>query len=355
MCALDHASTASHVQSTIGGSTPESSRRPLPSSTVERKKGFCFLHFELREEYANLVARRNAVAALYANIDATEYYDFDGTKKTAFRPKDLTPAAALPPGVASFMDMQSSRKPPSQRQLTTIVHHEAALALLEDCRAADALRDAAGAEYTHREASRLISNSAAHANAVFRVLPTSTKLDSDEYLVMLQRKFGLFLSAAVHHFDALEEAGEAVSEEDRLGDHFQHNANHSTAHKWLVVNWRTAFAKASDNTVLMGDKVKGKALGGIRGVEQLLHPRLRLDRRGRDHTRRDQELLGHRQAEHQRPRLHLAQRPRLRLRQHRGAPQVQGAWLAATWARGRRALQPPQRLGLRQGQLRRLR
>ena len=49
------------------------------------------------------------------------------------------------------MDMQSSRKPPSQRQLTTIVHHEAALALLEDCRAADALRDAVGAEFTHRE------------------------------------------------------------------------------------------------------------------------------------------------------------------------------------------------------------
>ena len=57
----------------------------------------------------------------------------------------------------------------------------------------------------------------------------------------------------------VKEAGETVSEEDRLGDHFQHNANHSTAHKWLVVNWRTAFAKASDNTVLMGDKGKGKA------------------------------------------------------------------------------------------------
>jgi len=51
--------------------------------------------------------------------------------------------------------------------------------------------------------------------------------------VALQRRLGLYISAATAHFDAAEEEGWAVGESDRLGDGLAHAANHITAHKWI--------------------------------------------------------------------------------------------------------------------------
>ena len=74
----------------------------------------------------------------------------------------------------------------------------------------------------------------------------------------MQRRYGLHLSYPHHLLDAIAAAGGTVTISMRLGDTFAHNANHSTAHKWLVVAWSDAEAAADPSaTVYRGDKSKG--------------------------------------------------------------------------------------------------
>ena len=48
-----------------------------------------------------------------------------------------------------------------------------------------------------------------------------------------------------------------VGESDRLGDGLAHDANHSTAHKWICVAWRDAESNATSGSVYLGDKQMG--------------------------------------------------------------------------------------------------
>jgi len=81
---------------------------------------------------------------------------------------------------------------------------------------------------------------------------------SAQWVIGAQRRAGLYLSAATALLDAREAAGEAVTEEDRLGDTFAHKANHSTAHKWTCVAWRQAIASSTAATVVCGDRKLGR-------------------------------------------------------------------------------------------------
>ena len=62
---------------------------------------------------------------------------------------------------------------------------------------------------------------------------------------------------ATSHFDTTEEEGWLIGEHDRLGDVLAHDANHSTAHKWICTAWRDAEASATSGTVHLGDKKLG--------------------------------------------------------------------------------------------------
>ena len=63
----------------------------------------------------------------------------------------------------------------------------------------------------------------------------------------------------LHHFEKNRpRLGSACGISDRVGIYFAHAADASTAHKWTAIAWRDAEAAASDATVYMGDKKKGK-------------------------------------------------------------------------------------------------
>jgi len=154
-------------------------------------------------------------------------------------------------------DDPSYVKTPSQKELSGIGHHSAWLNLYDELTTADARR-AANATIRNRESSRLISASADHSGDWLNNMPTMSFQRSDRVLVGLQRRAGLYLSAAAAYFDAREAAGLEVTEEERLGDGFAHNANSTSSHKWVAVAWRQATANATLDTVYLGDKKKGK-------------------------------------------------------------------------------------------------
>ena len=191
------------------------------------------------------------------------YYDFDGNVRLPFRPNGLAVAESMPTDLDSFVDPTLKPSPPSQRALSTVVHHEAWCALFDACLAVDAARDRCGGPgaVCHREACRLISASADHAGAWLNVQTATARQRSAEWVLAAQRRAGLYLSAASAYCDARAAAGHAVSDEERLrmGDTFAHRANHSTAHKWVCVAWRQAIANSTTATVFCGDRKLGKA------------------------------------------------------------------------------------------------
>ena len=215
---------------------------------------------EFRTEYAKLRAMRDSVAVVYDALDRAQYYSFDGSVKSKFHHKGLPPTKALPELTStSFTGAPSTTtKPPASRTLCSIVHHEGWCELFSACHAVD-LDNNLDPNFTFvdRECSRLISAGGDHGGAWLDVLPTSTRLPSAEMTVALQRRFGLYISAATAVLDAQEAEGWAVGEFDRLGDGFAHAANHSTAHKWICAAWRDAESASSGATVYLGDKKLG--------------------------------------------------------------------------------------------------
>jgi hypothetical protein len=215
---------------------------------------------EFRAEYAKLRATRDSVAAVYADLDKAQYFSFDGSVKSKFHHKGLPPSKALPELTStSFTDAPSTTtKPPASRTLCSIVHHESWCDLFSKCRAVDLINNLdPNFTFVDRERSRLISVGGDHSCAWLEVLPTSYRLPSDEVTVALQRRFGLYISAATAVLDETEAEGWAVGMFDRLGDGFAHAANHSTAHKWICGAWRDAESASSGATVYLGDKKLG--------------------------------------------------------------------------------------------------
>ena len=90
---------------------------------------------EFRDEYAQLRARRADIAHEYRDFarDLVHYCD-GATTRPRFRPKDL--ATSIPP--LEHIYGTASIKPPVQRQLASIVHHEGWLACVSANRSQDA-------------------------------------------------------------------------------------------------------------------------------------------------------------------------------------------------------------------------
>ena len=132
------------------------------------------------------------------------------------------------------------------------------------CAAADAAR-AATAQATHvpldftdLNSSRFLSGNAPHSGDYLNALPIHVYKSSRSLVTALQYRYGLYISAARPYFDALEADVVAVTEADRLGINLAHKAHYGEPHKWLVVHWWQAESAATDGTVYLGDKKKGK-------------------------------------------------------------------------------------------------
>jgi hypothetical protein len=158
------------------------------------------------------------------------------------------------------MTLSSDIKPPAQRSFCSIVHHDNFRRLLIELQCVDLHNRASDAAlaFADVESSRLISMALQHAGDWLNVLPSMYKQRSSKVKIGLQQRLGLYISAATAEFDALEAAGDTVTEHARLGIHLAHGANHQTPHKWLCVAWRDAEAAATLGTVYLGDKKKGR-------------------------------------------------------------------------------------------------
>ena len=143
--------------------------------------------------------------------------------------------------------------PPSQKALSTIVHHSRWLALVDAAHEFD--RGADDTKISNREATRLVSASQFGAGIWLEAAPDASlpgsRLKSGPYVIALQRRLGLYLSSAKAANDTLSLAGKAP---DYLGDAACNGGEHSTRHHATNRAWRDALAAVATGTVLLGDK-----------------------------------------------------------------------------------------------------
>ena len=208
-----------------------------------------------RDEYEALRAERDRVAQVHAAYDAFEYHTIHGEKLPRFRPHSLTPAARLPAPDRLFVpdDDDKVPHPPSQKALSSVVHHSRWLAQMDALHEFD--RTADDTKIHHREATRFVSASQWGAGIWLEAAPDASlpnsRLKSGPFTVALQRRLGLYLSAARAANDTLAAAGE---EPDWLGDASCNLGEHSRRHHATNRAWRDALAAVAIGTVLLGDK-----------------------------------------------------------------------------------------------------
>ena len=112
----------------------------------------------------------------------------------------------------------------------------------------------------HREATRIISASQFGAGSWLGASPDASpscpKLHSPAHLIMLQRRLGLYLSAAKTANDALAASRDERDRRrvDYLGDLACNSGEHSTRHHATNRAWRDACAAVAIGAVILGDK-----------------------------------------------------------------------------------------------------
>ena len=198
---------------------------------------------------------------MYDEYDRTFYHTTYGTTWTRYHPASLPPAKALPPLPELLAPLLHARsmevspfKPPSQRQLSSIISHAAWLHWLESCHAADAepCRDTS---QPHREATRAIETSQFGSGAFCDADPDASlprlKQTSPKLTIALQRRLGLYISSAYAAHTSLACEGESV---DYLGDSLCNSGDHHNRHDVGVRAWRDAAAAVATGPVLLCDK-----------------------------------------------------------------------------------------------------
>ena len=217
---------------------------------------------EVRTWYADICQRGQVVRSLYREYakDLSHYCD-GSTVRQRFRPANLAPASALLP-LHELVGGTSTNKKPSQRQLASVVHHEAWVRCWNSASALDDHMESNGAAVRRRrESTRIIDTSQPHAGAFLRMLPTSpaARIRTDEWIWSLQRRFGLYVSAAAPTFNDLAAVG--VSDYDPLGDYLT-NENltcKSLPHDSALRVWHDAHQATACHPVIMGDKENPEA------------------------------------------------------------------------------------------------
>ena len=210
---------------------------------------------ELRATYADLLSRRQRVAGIYDAFATDLSHYCDGTTvRQRFRPKDLAPAKAFP-DFKSLFDGTSGIKPPSQRQLVSIVHHEAWVELAEECVHFDGAEGTA--DRRKRESTRLIDVSQPLAGAWIRMKPScpDKRVSSADFRYELQRRIGLHVTGAPAEVAAmLRRDGVPV---DYLGDYFSiTKGDRRPPHDDALRVWHDLAQASATSAVVMGDKSK---------------------------------------------------------------------------------------------------
>ena len=224
---------------------------------------------DLRAAYDDLRQRHSAIHATYAQYTTDLAHFCDGaTIRSRFRPRDLAPLSAVPP-LASIFDETSDLKPPQQRQLASIVHHEGWYHVTCAAREADArrLRGDTGVDVVpHREATRVVDVAQPYAGGWLKMLPIEeqARIRSDEWLFAAQYRLGLYISAIQPLRDARAATGDHM---DPLGDTLSHEqgTHHGMPHDEGLAVVYAATRAASIGTVVRGDGVDAELHASFNG------------------------------------------------------------------------------------------
>ena len=212
---------------------------------------------ELRSAYADLRARHQAVTGVYQQYKTELLHYCDGdTTRPRFRPADLPSLEAVPP-LSCIIGPTSDKKPPPQRRLVSIVHHEGWLASYRANRSADADPNLASqTDRLDRESTRLVAASQPFAGAWLALLPVEerARIVSSEFLWAYQRRFGLHLSQPAAIFLQLQAV--AGVQYDALGDTIttEPQTDRSLPHDSALRVVHDASQASASHAVVLGDK-----------------------------------------------------------------------------------------------------
>ena len=150
----------------------------------------------------------------------------------------------------------------SQRRLVAIFEADAWLVALKSCKEFDAA-NAVYAALSHREATRLISNSQVGAGAFLLQNPDVTAPGtiraSVDVRIAAQRRLGLYLSDFDAVLNTLEQRGHVVTQHMRLGDFYINDSDTTRRHNAGLAAIASAFKCSSSGacTFKLGDKGDG--------------------------------------------------------------------------------------------------
>ena len=210
---------------------------------------------EARSEYEHIRAERDRVHAVYVKdfINKPYYTLRGGEYKDKFRPLKLP--SALPDASAVY-DQQSSKPPPAQRALTMVCHHVRWLECLESAKDADATDPSPFVR--NREAVRFISSCQEGAGSPYDMSPDgsfSTKIESADFELIIQRHGGLDIAAGKAACDAQQRAGVTP---DRKGDTWAAKADHNRRHNGANNVVYDMISAVAIGQVIKGDKTQAE-------------------------------------------------------------------------------------------------
>ena len=191
--------------------------------------------------YAMALSAHDRVAQEYTSLDGIKYHYVTGHKRTYFRPKYAVerkfPALSTPyadPSVSQCIN-------PSQRALAMAIQHDRYLEWRSDISAFDQLHPNS---IPSRESRRTISAAQPIADKWLSITPDPTVkhslLRSKLSIMSVQRRHGLYLSAATALFDTMEAVGTAVTPNDRLGDTMLNKHSTTARHNEYNRAWYNA-------------------------------------------------------------------------------------------------------------------
>ena len=204
-----------------------------------------------RDHYEDLRARRAALAAKYAELDKDVHHLCDGlTTLLPQRPSRLPEAKSLPP-ISSILaaDCSASVFPPKQAKLASIARHEDWWACLAAWQAWDAAHPAS--DISARGATNFVAMSQHGAGQWLNLQPRTrgTRIQSVEFLYALQRRFGLYISAAIPAFAAASRVGDNYDPCGATASPVNHLATRGGGGKPFVQFWTQRLSAA----VVTGD------------------------------------------------------------------------------------------------------
>ena len=193
--------------------------------------------------------------------DKNKYYTVRGGYLTEFYPKSVPlPEPESLPATDAILNGTCKSTYPRPRALAAIKNHKDWYAHQELVKARDvhvknnpSLGDSA---VNNREAARFVSASTPFAGKALdvRVDGTyATALSSDALQDELQRKLGLWLSAALPTLRVALERGMPV---DFFGDYLYNKAHHRRPHDGVLAAWADAMRAPANAPVVHGDKEK---------------------------------------------------------------------------------------------------